>query len=188
VIAAVLYAKGETAARGVKRFAVRLAGARGEPAVVLAGQAVRAVALGVVLTAIIQSALGGIGLVVAGIPLASILTGVMFFLGVCQIGPLPVLLPAIAWLYWRGDPFWGTALLVWSIPVGLLDNVLRPVLIRRGADLSMLLILPGVIGGLLAFGIIGLFIGPVVLAVAYTLLTAWVNDRATPPREQAEQV
>jgi predicted PurR-regulated permease PerM len=97
---------------------------------------------------------------------------------------MPVLLPSIAWLYWRGDPFWGTALLIWGLPVGLLDNFLRPVLIRRGADLSMLLILPGVIGGLLALGIIGLFVGPVVLAVTYTLLSAWVDEGAAPaPRE-----
>lgn len=175
-VAAVLYANGEQAAAAVKRFAVRLAGSRGEGAATLAGQAIRAVALGVVLTALIQSSLGGIGLVVAGIPFATVLTALMFFLGVCQIGPMPVLIPAIAWLYWRGDPFWGTALLIWGLPVGLLDNFLRPVLIRRGADLSMLLILPGVIGGLIALGIIGLFIGPVVLAVTYTLLSAWVTE------------
>jgi predicted PurR-regulated permease PerM len=187
-VAAVLYANGEQAAAGVKRFTARLAGARGENAATLAGQAIRAVALGVVVTALIQSALGGIGLAVAGIPFATVLTALMFFLGVCQIGPMPVLIPAIAWLYWSGDPFWGTALLIWGLPVGLLDNFLRPVLIRRGADLSMLLILPGVIGGLIAFGIIGLFIGPVVLAVTYTLLTAWVTEgpSAAPSESDAE--
>ena len=115
----------------------------------------------------------------AGVPFAAVLTAVMFFLGVCQIGPMPVLVPAIGWLYWRGDPFWGTALLIWGLPVGLLDNFLRPVLIRRGANLSMLLILPGVIGGLIALGIIGLFIGPVVLAVTHTLLAAWVREGPT---------
>lgn len=176
VVAAVLYANGEQAAVGAKRFAARLAGSRGEDSATLAGQAIRAVALGVVVTALIQSGLGGIGLAVAGVPFTVVLTALMFFLGVCQIGPMPVLIPSIAWLYWRGDPFWGTALLIWGLPVGLLDNFLRPVLIRRGADLSMLLILPGVIGGLIAFGIIGLFIGPVVLAVTYTLLSAWVSE------------
>jgi len=78
-------------------------------------------------------------------------------------------------LYWRGDTLWGTVLLVWSLPVGILDNFLRPALIKKGADLPLLLIFAGVIGGLVAFGIIGLFIGPVVLAVAYTLLKAWVS-------------
>ena len=71
-------------------------------------------------------------------------------------------------MYWQGESAWGTALLVWSIPVGALDNFLRPALIKRGADLPLLLILPGVIGGLIAFGVIGLFIGPVLLAVGYT--------------------
>jgi predicted PurR-regulated permease PerM len=176
LIAGVLYSTGETAAAGVKRFAARLAGDRGERAVTLAGEAIRAVAIGVVLTAIIQSALGGVGLAIAGIPFAGVLTLLMFFLCICMIGPMPILLCALVWLYWRGDPFWGTVLLVWSIPVGLLDNFLRPILIRRGADISMLLILPGVIGGLLALGIIGLFVGPMVLAVTYRLLSEWVRQ------------
>ena len=141
----------------------------------LAGQAIRAVALGLVVTALVQSALGGIGLAIVGIPFAAILSLLMFLLGLCQVGPLPVLLPSIAWLYWSGDTFWASVLLVWTIPVGVLDNFLRPVLIRRGADLSMLIILPGVIGGLIAFGIIGLFVGPVMLAVTYTLLSDWVT-------------
>jgi len=181
LIAGVLYSTGETAAGGVKRFAARLAGDRGERAVTLAGEAIRAVAIGVVLTAIIQSALGGIGLLIAGIPFAGVLTLLMFFLSICMIGPMPVLLCALIWLYWSGDPFWGTVLLVWSIPVGLLDNFLRPILIRRGADISMLLILPGVIGGLIALGIIGLFVGPMVLAVTYTLLSEWVRQGRQQP-------
>jgi predicted PurR-regulated permease PerM len=176
VIAGILYGTGETAAEGVRRFAARLAGARGEATVDLAGQAIRAVALGVIVTALVQSALAGIGLAVAGIPFALSLTLLMFLLGICQIGPIPVLLAALGWLYWHGETFWATALLVWAIPIGLLDNVLRPMLIRRGANLSMLLIFPGVIGGLVALGIIGLFVGPVVLAVTYTLLVDWVRQ------------
>jgi predicted PurR-regulated permease PerM len=104
-----------------------------------------------------------------------VLTAVAFILCIAQLGPILVLIPAVAWLYWTGDPVWGTALLVWSALVGSLDNVLRPVLIRRGADLPLLLIFAGSIGGLIAFGIIGLFIGPVLLAVTYTLLTAWID-------------
>ena len=83
---------------------------------------------------------------------------------------------AVAWVYWSGDTLWGTLLLIWSIAVGLLDNVLRPILIRRGADLPLLLIFAGVIGGLIAFGVIGLFVGPTVLAVTYRLLEAWISD------------
>ena len=79
------------------------------------------------------------------------------------------------WLFWSDQTLWGSVLLVWSLVVVTLDNFLRPILIKKGADLPLLLIFAGVIGGLIAFGIIGLFIGPVVLAVTYTLLGAWVD-------------
>ncbi len=185
IISAILYAKGETAAHGILRFARRLAGARGEESARLAAQAVRAVALGVVVTALVQSTLGGIALAVCGIPYAGVLTAVMFMLCVAQLGPGLVLIPSVIWLYWKGDPLWGTVLLVCTLIVGTLDNFLRPILIRKGADLPLLLIFAGVIGGLIAFGIIGLFIGPVVLSVSYTLLVAWVDeerpDATSPP-------
>jgi predicted PurR-regulated permease PerM len=100
----------------------------------------------------------------------------MFFLCIAQVGPSPVLVPAVIWIYWSGEPAWGTFLLVCSGVVITLDNILRPMLIKRGADLPLLLIFAGVIGGLLAFGLVGVFVGPVVLAVAYTLLEAWLND------------
>jgi len=176
IITAILYSMGETAARGVRRFARRLADERGESSVVLAGQAIRAVALGVVVTAIAQSTLAGIGLAVAGIPFAAVLTAVIFILCIAQLGPILVLAPAVGWLYWTGDPVWGTVLLVWTVIVGSMDNVLRPILIKRGADLPLLLIFVGVIGGLVSMGIIGLFVGPTVLAVTYRLLESWISD------------
>ncbi len=181
VVAAILYASGESAAAAVRQFARRLAGERGENAAVLAGNAIRAVAMGVVVTAIVQSTLAGIGLAIAGVPFAGLLTAVVFVLCIAQLGPSLVLFPAVGWLYWRGDVLWGTVLLVWSIFVGTLDNVLRPWLIKRGADLPLLLILVGVIGGLLAFGVIGLFVGPVILAVTYTLLQAWMAETEAAP-------
>jgi predicted PurR-regulated permease PerM len=176
IVVAILYANGETAARGVERFARRLAGQAGESAVRLAAQAVRAVALGVVVTALVQSALVGVGLAVAGIPFVSILVGLTFIFAVAQLGALPVLVPATIWVYRTHGAGWGTAFLVWALVCAMLDNFLRPVLIRRGADLPLLLIFAGVIGGLIGFGIIGLFIGPVVLAVGYTLLGEWVSQ------------
>jgi predicted PurR-regulated permease PerM len=182
-----LYYKGDAAADGVFAFARRLAGTRGERAVTLAGQAVRAVALGVVVTAIVQAALGGIGLAIAGVPLAGFLTALMFVLAVAQIGAAPVLALAVAWLYLTSDTWTATAFLAWAIFVAAIDNVLRPVLIKRGADLPLVLIFAGVIGGLLAFGIVGLFAGPVVLAVAYTQLTAWVNADKSMSDGRAEQ-
>ncbi|WON78759.1 AI-2E family transporter YdiK [Serratia sp. UGAL515B_01] len=186
LFSALLYARGEQVAMAIRHFAVRLGAERGDAAVVLGGQAIRAVALGVVVTALVQSVLGGIGLAVSGIPAATLLTVLMFVFCVAQLGPLLVLIPAIIWLYWSGDTTWGTVLLVWSCVVGTLDNVLRPALIRMGADLPLILILSGVIGGLLAFGMIGLFIGPVVLAVSYRLLSAWVNEAPVPDIDTEE--
>ena len=179
LLSALMYARGEAAAAEAGRFGRRLAGERGEHAVQLAGQAIRSVALGVVVTAVVQSALGGVGLAIAGVPFAGLLTAVMLFLCIAQVGPSPVLVPAVIWLYWSGETAWGTFLLVWSLVVVTMDNVLRPMLIKRGADLPLLLIFAGVIGGLLGFGLVGIFVGPVVLAVAYTLLEAWINDRST---------
>jgi predicted PurR-regulated permease PerM len=179
-LAAVMYAGGESAAMAVRRFGHRLAGAQGESVVVLAGQAIRGVALGVGVTAVVQAGLGGIGLAIVGVPFAELLTAVMLLLCIAQLGPSLVMFPAVAWVYWSGDTAWGTFLLVWSVVVGALDNFLRPVLIKLGADLPLLLILSGVIGGLLAFGLIGIFVGPVVLAVSYTLLGAWVGDGDAP--------
>jgi predicted PurR-regulated permease PerM len=174
VIAAVLYAGGETAAGAVRRFFFRLAGQRGEEMAILAANTIRGVALGVVLTALVQSLIGGIGFLVTGVPLPALLAAVIFILALAQLPSFLVMGPAVIWLYGKGDPVWGTVLLVWTIVVSGVDNILRPVLIRKGVDLPLLLIFAGVLGGLVAFGIIGLFIGPVVLAVAYKMLESWV--------------
>ena len=175
IISAVLFANGEKAANGVCLFARRLGGQHGEDAAIMAARAVRGVALGVVVTAVVQSLLGGLGLVVAGVPAPLLLTTVMFVLCVAQVGPGLVLVPVVVWLYWKDQTLWGTAMIVWTLIVGTIDNLIRPFLIKRGADLPLLLVFAGVIGGLVAFGVIGLFIGPVILAVTYTLLQAWVS-------------
>ena len=176
VIAAVMYAKGERAADGLLRFGWRLAGEPGDRVVRLAAQAIRSVALGVVVTALVQAALCGIGLVAAGIPLAALLAAIAFVLCIAQLGPGLVLAPAVLWLYWQGAAGAATALLLWTLMVVSLDNILRPILMTKGADVPMLLMLAGVMGGLLAFGLIGIFVGPVVLAVSYTLLGAWIGE------------
>ncbi len=178
IIAAILYAKGEVVEKGILSFARRLAGQQGEEVTVLAAKTVRSVMLGVVLTALIQSAVGGFGLLIAGVPAVGLLTALMFMLSLAQLGPVLVLVPAVIWVYWSGQPVWGTMLLVISVIAVLLDNVLRPFLIKKGADLPLVLIFSGVIGGLIAFGVIGLFIGPVILAVIYTLLKVWVSGSA----------
>ena len=176
IVAAILYADGERAAAMVRRFGRRLAGDRGENSVLLAGQAIRSVALGVIVTALVQSGLGGIGLSIAGVPFATLLTAIMFVLSIAQIGVWPVMFGAVIWMFWMGDTAWATFLLVWSMPVVIIDNFIRPLLIKRGADMPILLIFVGVIGGLLGFGLVGIFVGPVVLSVAYTLLKAWMAE------------
>jgi predicted PurR-regulated permease PerM len=177
VLAGVMFASGERVAVLAVRFGRRLAGERGVHAVLLAGQAIRGVALSVVVVAVVQCLVGGIALAIAGVPLASVLTAVMFMFCIAQFGPTPVLLPAVIWLYATGKTGWGTFLLVAMIIDISLDNVLRPILVRRGANLPVLLILAGVIGGLLAFGLVGIFLGPAVLAVSYTLLWAWMEEQ-----------
>ena len=174
-LVAILYANGETAAGGALAFARRLGGETGERTTRLAAQAIRSVALGVVLAALIQSVLAGVGLYVCGIPHPGLLTAIAFVLGIAQVGPVLVLVPAVIWLYWSGSTGWGTALLIWSLPVLALDNIIRPILIRRGVELPLLLIIAGVIGGLISFGVVGLFVGPVVLAATYTLTVDWVT-------------
>ena len=185
VLSAVLFAEGEAWGQWVQRFGQRIAGEQGGRMVLLAAAAIRGVALGVVVTALAQSLLGGIGLLIAGVPFASVLTAIMFALCIAQVGPLLVLLGATAWAFHSLGTGWGVFLLVWSAVVGTMDNFLRPMLIKRGADLPLMLIFAGVIGGLVAFGIVGIFVGPVVLAVAYTLIDDWVSkDEAgggTPP-------
>lgn len=188
LFSALLYWRGEQVAYGIRHFAIRLAAKRGDAAVLLAGQAIRAVALGVVVTALVQAVLGGIGLAITGVPYAAVLTVVMVLTCLVQLGPLLVLIPSIIWLYWSGDTTWGTVLLVWSCVVGLMDNVIRPMLIRMGADLPMILILSGVIGGLIAFGMIGLFIGPVLLAVSWRLFSVWVQEAPAPQQTASEAI
>ena len=105
----------------------------------------------------------------------------MFVFCIAQLGPVLPLLAAVGWLYLGGATTTAIGLLAWTVIVGLLDSVIRPMLIRRGADLPLLLIMAGVIGGLIGFGLVGLFVGPVVLAVAYTVLSAWVDEQDTGP-------
>jgi predicted PurR-regulated permease PerM len=180
VIVTILYARGETAAGGALALAHRLGGDTGERTVRLAAQAVRSVALGVIGTALIQAIASGIGLWICGVPRAGLLTAIAFILGTAQLGPLLVLAPAVLWLYWTGSTGWAAVLLAWSVPVLALDNVVRPILIRRGVQLPLLLIFAGVIGGLISFGVVGLFVGPVVLAATYTLTKDWVARGRAP--------
>jgi predicted PurR-regulated permease PerM len=181
VITGVLHTKGEAAGRLSLRLGHRLAGDRGRAMVILAGHAIRAVAIGVMVTALVESLIGGLGLKLAGVPLSTVLTAVMFVVCLTQLGPGVVLIPSVVWMYIFRDSADATMLLAISIVAITVDNVLRPYLIRRNADLPMLLVLAGVIGGLSAFGLVGLFVGPAILAVSYTVLQVWLAEDIPEP-------
>ncbi len=175
IIASVMFAGGETAAAAVTGFARRLAGHRGDQVAILAAKAVRSVALGIVVTALVQTIISAIGLFICGAPAASLLTAIVFILCLAQLGPILALLPVVIWLYWKGEPLFGTVMLIFLIVANTIDNFIRPVLIKKGVDLPLIIIFAGVLGGLISFGAIGLFIGPVVLALAYTLTKSWIS-------------
>lgn len=174
VIAGLLLAHAEAGGRFAEMLATRLAGARGPSLAALAEHTVRNVARGVLGTALIQSTLAGIGLVAAGVPAAALLTLVCFLLALIQIGPALLLLMVVAYLFATADTFTAVLFTAWSVMVALVDNVLRPLLIGRGREVPLLIVLVGVVGGLLAHGLIGLFVGPIVLALGYELFRAWL--------------
>ncbi len=176
VLVVVFYIHGEPIALLVQRIGRRIGGTRGNESVVLAVQAMRAIAAGVVLTALVEAVLSGLGLWVVGAPAVAVLTSLMFMLCVMQIGPMPVLIPAVLWLWFQGEVGWSIALAVWAVTMAVGEGLLRPWLIQRGARLSFILVLGGVIGGLLAFGVAGIFIGPILLAVVKRLLERWVAE------------
>jgi predicted PurR-regulated permease PerM len=179
VIAAVMFSQGEAGAQRLLVLARRLGGQQGEDSVRLAASAIRGVALGVIVTALLQTIAAGIGLYIARIPFAGLLTALTLILCIAQIGAGLVLIPAVIWLFWTDQTGWGVFLAVWSVAVLTMDNFLRPFLIRKGADLPLLLIFAGVIGGLLSMGLVGLFVGPVVLGVTWRLFEAWAGP--SPP-------
>jgi predicted PurR-regulated permease PerM len=175
VFIVVFYINSDELASWVRRLAHRIGGVRSEESVVLAAETMGAIAAGVVLTALAQAIISGIGLLATGVPAAGVLTSVVFMCCIVQIGTLPVLVPAVVWLFYRGDTGWAVALAVWTAALTIGDGFLRAWLIQRGAKLPFLLIFAGVIGGLLAFGMVGIFIGPILLAAALRLLQAWVD-------------
>lgn len=178
IFSLLLFLKGESITKYVYVFANRLSKQYGETTVTLAGQSIRAVALGVVVTAITLALIGGLSFVLTNMPLAGLVTLVLFICCVAQIGPVVVMLGCIIWQFWSGHTASGIILIVVAVILTTLDSVMRAYLIKKGADLPFLLILFGVIGGLLGFGIMGLFIGPVVLALTYKIIQTWVDEQS----------
>jgi predicted PurR-regulated permease PerM len=176
VVAGFLFCPGPSIVKSVKLFSRRLARDRAEGFVDLAGATIRAVSLGVVGVSVLQALLAGLGLTVAGIPGASVITSAVLILGIVQIGPSIVIIPAIIWSWITMETTAALLFTVYMVPVTLLDNILKPIVMTRGLRTPMLVIVIGVIGGTLGYGITGLFLGPIVLSVIWELITAWMAE------------
>jgi predicted PurR-regulated permease PerM len=176
VIAFFLYRDGGTAASRLYAFSSRIGNERATRALDVAGGTIKGVVYGIVGTNLIQGVLSGVGFWVAGVPGAFLLGFLCFFLTMIPLAPTFVWLPASLWLFYRGSTAIAIALAVWSFLIfNPLENVLRPYLISRGSNLPILLILLGMLGGLAAFGFLGIFVGPTILAVTYVLATEWIE-------------
>ena len=178
------YRDGPRLAMFVHRLLERLIGERAGYYIELVAGTVQRVVNGVIGTAAAQALLALIGFLIAGVPGALVLGIVTFLLSLIPMGPPLVWIPATAWLAWKGDYTYAVFLGVWgTFVISGVDNVLKPYLISRGGNLPLVIVLLGVFGGLIAFGFIGLFIGPTLLAVAYSLLTDWSASQAQVRRE-----
>jgi predicted PurR-regulated permease PerM len=160
----------------------RIAGPRGQQLLLIAGQTVKSVVFGILGTAVAQGALAGIGFAVAGVPAPIVLGLITALLSVVPFGPALLWLPAAAWLYHDNELFWAGFIVAWGVlVVGMADNVLKPLLIGKGTNLPFLLIMLGVLGGAMSFGLLGVFIGPTLLAVGFAVLKDWVLIKAEEP-------
>lgn len=177
-IAFFLFRDGVAAAGLLTTAVERLAGERGRHLLTLAGKTVRGVVYGILGTALLQAVATGIGLLIAGVPGAGLLTLLTFFASVVPVvGTGLVWIPASLWLFHQGLTGWGIFLLIWGVAVANIDNFVKPWLISQGSNLPFILIFFGVIGGALAFGFIGVFLGPTLLAVGYRLVAEWIASR-----------
>ena len=176
IIAGFLLPPGPSLAESVSAFLRRLVSKQGEEFLQLAGATIRNVSQGVIGVSLLQAFLAGIGLMAVGAPSASLIVFGVLILSIIQIGPALILIPVIIWSWMTMETTVALIFTAYMVPVNLLDNVLRPIIMTRGLTTPMLVIFIGVIGGTLFHGLIGLFIGPIVLAVAWNLLVAWMRE------------
>jgi predicted PurR-regulated permease PerM len=179
-VAGFLYSPAPALLDVTRTLSRRLASHRGEEFVALAGATIRAVSRGVIGISALQALLAGVGVVAAGIPGASLITSAVLILGIIQIGPSIVIVPLIIWSWMAMETMTALLFTAYMIPVNLVDNVLRPLVMGRGLDTPILVVLIGVIGGTISYGIPGLFLGPIILAVIWELLMAWIRESEKP--------
>jgi predicted PurR-regulated permease PerM len=181
ILAGIIMAFGEAGARASVRIFQRVAGPlRGEQFTLLATATIRAVAQGVIGVAFIQAIAVGLCLLLAGVPWAGVLAGIVLVLAIAQLPASLVTLPAIAWIWLRADLGTGEAALytVLLLLAGLVDNILKPLMLGRGVDAPMPVILIGALGGMAAAGILGMFVGATLLALGYQVFMGWVGTQA----------
>jgi predicted PurR-regulated permease PerM len=188
LIAFFLFRDGVRVGDWVQAAVARLAGERGAYLLGVAGSTVRGVVYGILGTALVQAMVAGIGFLIAGVPGAMFLALLTFFLSVVPVGPPLVWIPAAIWLFQHRSPGWGIFMIVWGLIVSSVDNVVKPVIISQGSRMPFILIFFGVLGGALAFGFIGVFLGPTLLAVGYRLIAEWAKaakpELQVPPEEE----
>ena len=176
VMAGLLYSYGEQATAMAEKLAQRIGGPSALRATRTAADTVRGVSLGVIGTALIQAILSGIGFAMAGISAATILGFVCFLAAVMQIGTAIIWIPVAAWLSHIDQNGWAAFTVVWGIAINLMDNFIKPYFIGLSSPLPFLLIMVGVVGGMLAWGFVGIFLGTTLLAVAYTTFFSWLEE------------
>jgi len=180
-IAYFLFRDGDAIVERWRAAAARIAGSRGMRLSEVASLTVRGVVVGFLGTALVQGILMAVGLSLAGFESAPLLGVATFFLSPIPVGPPLVWVPAGLWLINEGQTGWGIFVLLWGfVVVSSVDNIIKPLLISRGSDLPFIIVLLGVLGGAIAFGLIGVFLGPVLLAVGYALLREWLADKTQP--------
>jgi predicted PurR-regulated permease PerM len=178
LIAFFFYRDGETMSQRLTAGVARIAGDRGRHLIGVAVSTMRGVVYGILGTAIAQGVLAAVGFWMAGVPAAPLLGLATFFLSPVPVGPPLVWAPAAFWLFTHGLTGWGIFMLIWGVAVvSSVDNVIKPLIISHGSNLPFILVLLGVLGGVIAFGFIGVFLGPTLLAIGFALLSDWSEER-----------
>jgi predicted PurR-regulated permease PerM len=190
LVAGFLFVPGPRLGGAIKTFASRIAAERGAHFVDLAAATIRNISRGVIGVALLQAFLTGLILSVFGIPAAGVFAFLVLLFCIVQIGPVPVVLPLIIWAWTTKDTGSALLLTLLLVVIPVIDNVLKPILMARGLSTPMLVILLGVIGGTVSYGLIGLFLGPILLGIFYELLMTWVGSRGpgVDARQGAERI
>lgn len=180
------YRDGEETARSFANFLRRIAGERTDRLIKVAADTTKGVVYGVMGTAAVQGTVAGIGFFIAGVPGSLLLGFFTFFFALIPMGPPFIWIPVTIWLFFYKSTAWGIFMALWGlIGISGVDNIVKPLLISHGVNLPFILILLGVFGGAIAFGFIGVFLGPALLALGYSLISEWTSGRDVSDPEQS---